>query len=276
MRTAEGIAVKLLGGLGNQLFQYAAARATSLRLGCDLVLDTTSLERDPQRSYMLDAFRIRASVGVGQVADSWVEYHQPGYCFDPSFDEIAVGTRLHGYFQSEAFFASHREQIRQELRLAVPVSDDFSALSRTVQEAAYPVSIHFRRGDFVNNPATFRFHGICGEEYYAKAMRIIEGLSGSRPMYFVFSDEPVEARAFFAGLGAVELVETPPQAPWEDMLLITQCRDHILANSSFSWWAAWLNPLPTKTIVAPRRWVSPEALRSLNTADLYLEGTITI
>ena len=280
MNPVDAVAVALSGGLGNQLFQYAAARATSLRLDCPLVLDLslleTRIEGQATRPHMLSAFAIKAGIAGAQMRTGWVEYHQPGYCYDPAFADIGRGTRLNGYFQSEVFFASYREQLREELRLAVPVSRSFTDMSARIQAAGYPVSVHLRRGDFSANPNTLAFHGICGKAYYTKAMQIIEGISKAHPTYVVFSDDPTEARALFGDLPSVMFSETPPDRPWEDMLLKAQCRGHILANSSLGWWASWLNRSEKKTIVAPRRWVSPEAMRNLNTADLYLEGTIII
>jgi hypothetical protein len=280
MRLSDSVAVKLMGGLGNQLFQYAAGRAASLRLGCPLVLDLsplkTRVEGEVERSYMLDVFRIEATLADESLREGWAEYYQPGYCFDPAFAEIGRGTRLNGYFQSEVFFAPWRERLRREIWCTAPLSAAYEQLARRLRAIPCTVSIHLRRGDFVTSPDTLRFHGICGPDYYAKAMRIIEGLRGAQPTYVVFSDDRGAAEALFGNLPSVLFSETPLGAPWEDLFLIAECRDHILANSSFSWWSSWLNHCRDKLIVAPRRWVSPEAMRQLNTADLYLEGTIII
>jgi hypothetical protein len=280
MKPPDAIAVKLMGGLGNQLFQYAAGRAASLRCGCPLLLDLAPLEARPEgetvRDYTLDAFLIEATVMDASTRDGWVEYIQPDYCYDPRFAEIGSGTRLNGYFQSELFFASHRRQLREELRLVAPVSSAFADISARIRAAELAVSIHLRRGDYASNPPKLEFHGVCGQDYYAKAIRIVEGLCAARPTYFVFSDDHAMARVMFGDLSSVVFARTPPERPWEDMFLMAQCRDHILANSSFSWWASWFNSSESKTIVAPRRWVSPAAMRNLNTADLYLDGTIII
>lgn len=279
IQPSEAVAVRLEGGLGNQLFQYAAGRALSLRLGCTLVLDTSLLEQHTaqrtDRPYALGAFRIAGSAGSA-CPDGWSEYQQPGYCYDPGFATLGRGTRLHGYFQSETFFASCRAVLRQDLQLARPPSALFMELSQGIRGTRLPVSVHLRRGDMAADPRTRSFHGICGPEHYAKAMRILEGLTGSTPSYVVFSDDMAEARALFGKLPSVIFAATPAESPWEDLLLMAQCRHHILANSSFSWWGSWLNPSDDKIILAPRRWVSPEALRVLNTADLYLDGTIII
>lgn len=275
----DAIAVRLLGGLGNQLFQYAAARATSLRLGCRLLLETAALETPEagvtQRTYVLGAFAIAAerySVAPGE----WREYNEPHYHYDPSFEAIGPGTRLNGYFQSPLYFAAQAEAIRREISLAAAGSPAFTDFAARIRGSALPVSLHLRRGDFAADPHTLSFHGICGPEHYRRAMRIVEGLVGATPTYVVFSDDAAEARRLFGALPGAIFVATPQAAPWEDMLLMSLCRHHILANSSFSWWGSWLNASPDKIVVAPRAWVAREALRKLNTADLHPEGTILI
>ena len=274
------IAVQLSGGLGNQLFQYAAGRAASLRNNCRLALDLEGLrasgEEQIWRQYMLDVMKIEAFVDDAMCYEKLLDYNEQRYCFDAEFISIPPGTRLIGYFQSEMYFAPYRDRLRRELQLSVPVSAAFSGLVEKINSAEYPVSIHLRRGDFANNPNTKAFHGICGRDYYYKAMKIVEGLSGSRPTYFVFSDNRSEAMDMFGDLASVVPAETPIDRPWEDMFLMARCRDNILANSSLSWWASWLNSHPAKNMIAPRHWVSPETMRSLNTCDLYLEGTIII
>lgn len=275
----NAIAVRLLGGLGNQLFQYAAARAASLRLGCPLLLETAALETPEagvtQRTYVLGAFNIAAQ-RHSTLPGEWRDYNEPQYHYDPGFEAIEAGTRLNGYFQSPLYFAAQADAIRREISLAAAPSPAFGEFAARIRAAALPVSLHLRRGDFAADPHTLSFHGICGPDHYRRAMRVVEGLVGTTPTYVVFSDDTAEARRLFGALPGAIFVATPPAAPWEDMLLMSRCHHHILANSSFSWWGSWLNPSPDRIVVAPRAWVAREALRKLNTADLHPEGTILI
>jgi hypothetical protein len=285
MIQSDIISVRLAGGLGNQLFQYAAGRAVSLRNKCCLKFDLSRLQ-DPgfktNRSYMLGVMNIDADIIDCTDDSNLTEYIEKSYCYDSEFTKLAAGTRLTGYFQSELYFAPFRRFLREELRLSVPVSAAFTSLAGAIKTAEYPVSIHVRRGDFVSDPGTRAFHGICGFNYYQKAIKIIDSFSTARPSYFVFSDDRAEAmRMFaairmFASLKSVTFAETPIDRPWEDLFLMAQCRDNILANSSLSWWASWLNSHRAKTTIAPRRWMSLRAMRSSNTCDLYLDGTIII
>jgi hypothetical protein len=225
---------------------------------------------------MLNALYIEADLHELNCHEIIEDYHERAYCYEPRFSSIKPRTRLIGYFQNELYFAAFADLLRQEIRIAVPKSSAFSILAESIEQAKRPVSIHLRRGDFVENPDTKTFHGTCQLDYYHKAMQIIEGLDSTRPTYIVFSDDRQEAVSMFAKLDSVVFAETPLESPWEDLFLMSNCHDNILANSSLSWWASWINQNPKKLIVAPRRWVSPEAMRNLNTCDLYLEGTIII
>ena len=272
------VAVRLAGGLGNQLFQYAAGKATALRLGCPLLLDVSLLEACfegvTKRHYELGAFRVQGQVVSRLPPGEWREYQQPGYCYDAAFERLALGSCLNGYFQTERFFVSHIPDIRRELQpVATGRSAAFARLAASMDAAEYPVSIHIRRGDYVSNNTVRAVHGLCGPEYYKTAWRIIEALAPVRPTPFLFSDD----RNAASDLGlAAALSDTPPDRPWEDLLLMSRCRAHILANSSFSWWGAWLNDKPGKQAVAPRAWFAQETMRTHNTADLHPSGTILV
>jgi hypothetical protein len=280
MGTNDAVCVELKGGLGNQLFQYAAGRALSLRLSCRLVLDITAFDAPPehitQRSFMLDRFASGAETMPALEDLAWSDYVQPSYTFDPAFNDLGRGTRLRGYFQSELFFASARETIRRELQLAVPLSPTAQTAATQIHSVENPVSIHVRRGDFVLDPATFAYHGICGPDYYERAVRVVRALCGDNPTFFVFSDDREAAREMLRHLSPLIMCATPADRPWEDLILMSQCEHHIMANSSLSWWGSWLDPRPAKTVVAPRFWVSREASRNLNTTDLHPDGTILV
>lgn len=277
--TRNVIAIQLAGGLGNQLFQYAASRALSLRRNCDLLLDLSRLDCEElrvRRPYALDAFQISAEIeSPGSRKATWSEYRQPAYCFDPRFCYITARTRLIGYFQSELFFKDYSDIIRADLRLHVPVSAAFESVAAAIKASSNPVSVHLRRGDLVEDPRTAAVHGLCDNAYYEKARKVLEGLVGG-PDYFIFTDDWGAADEVFKNLARRQIVRTPPDKPWEDLILMSLCRHHILANSSFSWWGSWLNPRRDKIIVAPRFWFAREALRTMNTSDLYLDGTILI
>jgi FkbM family methyltransferase len=272
------IAVRLLGGLGNQLFQYAAARALSLRVGTDLLLDVSGLQADPLRRFHLSAFKIGGRVVSSKeiIESDLSRYDEPFYHYDEAFKTIERGTLLAGYFQSARYFEDYAERIRADLEPSASPSGAFDAYAAAIRASPLPVSVHVRRGDMFANPQTSEFHGFCGADYYNLALKVISGLLGATPDYFVFSDDRAAAAELFRLSSRFVFVETDTNCPWEDLMLMSLCRHHILANSSFSWWGAWLNRRPNKIMVAPRYWVAPKTLRQLNTADLYQEGTIII
>src|SRR6202012_5379404 len=140
-------------------------------------------------------------------------------------------------------------------------------LSR-IERSRLPVSVHVRRGDYLK-PGTTEVHGVLGEAYYREALSRIEAEVGERVDLFVFSDDAQAAEQVLNFVPKLTHVRGDAERPWEDMALMARCRHHVIANSSFSWWGAWLNPSPGKVVIAPQRWFSVAALRERNVCDLY-------
>lgn len=293
----------LQGGLGNQMFQYAAAHAVSGRTGARIELDLGQLGADSKRPFVLGCYGISQaghdSAGIikslfGMMPNIMTRtlaktkralsspsvktrqvYRQPGFHYDEAFEDLAATVRLEGYFQSELFFADDADDVRQLFQIRIPVSSSFGSAQQQIRRAEWPVSIHVRRQDYVNEPHTMAYHGICDVPYYRRALSLVSALCDRAPTYFVFSDDQAAARAMFADANAV-FVEGDTDKPWEDMALMAGCRGHILANSSFSWWGAWLDGHPDKWVIAPRQWFSRQQLRKISTADIFCDGWITL
>jgi Glycosyl transferase family 11 len=276
------IITRLLGGLGNQLFQYAAGRALAARHGTRLLLDIAAFDAYPLRRYRLDRFEIDADVlsvqeraslrigipvrgGVRGAADRLFraprvpELRERQFEFDA---ELWAGAPrrclLDGYWQSPRYFENVAEAIRREVRVRAPMDEVNRAVAGRIA-ATTSVSVHVRRGDYVANAATNRYHGVCGPEYYAAAEKWLADRVG--PLHlFVFSDDPewAEANLRFASPTSV-LRHNDAEQDHEDLRLMTGCRHHVIANSTFSWWGAWLSPHPDKTVIAPRRWFGEAA-----------------
>jgi Glycosyl transferase family 11 len=301
MRPERVVSVELMGGLGNQMFQYAAGHALARRVGVPLRLDVSQFARSENRRYLLDCFgvpgailqqssprsdrgRIHALAGracnrlglpTRLLYGGWNVYDQPGVHFDPAFESLAAPVHLRGYFQSELFFRAVAEEIRGLLSIRVPASAAFEAAGRRILAAECPVSIHVRRGDYLRDEATLALHGICGESYYRAATALAQQIC-RKATYFVFSDDPASARELLAHLDHAQFVSGDIERPWEDLALMASCRGHIIANSSFSWWGAWLDPHPDKWVIAPRQWYAPAHQRTVSTADLFCPGWITL
>ncbi len=263
---------RLNGGLGNQMFQYAAGRALALRHGVDLVLDARIYNRQTQFGFGLDVFNVAnvQSPGSPMPPDRktnpfayliWrgfklkpVIFRERGLAFNEGFASLGSDVYLSGYWQSERYFNEHEARIREEFRIIRPPD----ALNRKMLEkiAQVPaVSIHVRRGDYVNDARTNTTHGTCSLDYYRQGLLRIADHKEIDPVVFAFSDDPDWVRQNLDIPFELVLVDhNDSTRGHEDMRLMAACRHHVIANSSFSWWGAWLNPSREKMVIAPKRW----------------------
>lgn len=296
------VITRLIGGLGNQMFQYAAGRALALRRGAVFKLDVTgftAVGAHTKRRYELDCFpihgaiandadlarfgrtdrpgsprvdRVRRLLRVNGSNDAWPIYREPHFRFDPAVDALSAPVYLDGYWQCERYFSNVTELLRREFLPQAPVDAENAALAAQI-DAVNAVSLHVRRGDYVSDPITHRFHGTCSVDYYRQAIDLIIERVGA-PHLFVFSDEPQWARAHLRFAVPITVVDVnSPDRGDRDMWLMMRCRHHILANSSFSWWGAWLNPSREKIIVAPRQWFRSS---DIDTRDLIPQSWIRL
>lgn len=265
--------MKMKGGLGNQMFQYAAGRTLSLKTGLPLALDKRYYRREREHGYGLDAFKIAAvplneddlpplprerpfAYAIWRLTGRGPKpFRQNGIGFDPAFEDISAPTWIEGYFQSERFFEKHVATIRDEL---TPVSSLDAENARWLSEIkAEPraVSLHVRRGDYVRDAKVTARHGICTPEYYAGALAHVAEKTGADPIIYAFSDDPEWVRENLKLPAEIRVVgHNDPSRNVNDLCLMSACRHHIIANSSFSWWGAWLNPREDKIVTAPAQW----------------------
>ena len=274
------IITQLVGGLGNQMFQYAFGRALALRHRVPLRMDTHAFRYYRLRQFELrEAFSPaaeqasgadrRALLGWRGLLPALAALRSPAFerwrgarllvqdVRQPAARYLAAASAscyLAGYWQSELFFADAAPQVRADFRFRAPLSGASRDWARRIEECT-AVSVHVRRGDYVSNPKTRALHGVCSPEYYARAMaHLAERAPGAR--FFIFSDDLAWARASLEIRHAHHFVEGQgAHAHLDDLRLISLCRHHIIANSSFSWWGAWLSEHADKIVVAPARWV---------------------
>jgi len=272
--SAAPVIVRMMGGLGNQLFQYAAGRTLALATGRELLLDTSAYREDPLRAYQLDHFAIaarplrrgdvtffrlrRSRLGAILPRRSRVEIVREAFPARlPVWPDRAGGNDagapyLIGYWQSDRYFAAAADTIRREFRLRQP-ADRANAATLESIAGCDAVALHVRRGDYVSNPAATAYHGLCGLDYYRGAIRrLCESVA--QPHCFVFSDDLDWVRANLDTGHPTTFVGHNTDTPWEDLRLMSACRHFIVANSSFSWWGAWLGEWPGKRVIAPARW----------------------
>jgi hypothetical protein len=274
------IIVRLIGGLGNQMFQYAAARALALRKGAELKLDVSGFETYGLRRYELGQYPIAATIAsteelaqfgvvfpVSKVRRIWARvfgrgdcassahYREPHFFFDPQLARQALPLFMDGYWQSERYFADIAPLLLQELTPPAPFEAENAALADQIT-GSNAVSLHVRRGDYVTNAHTNAYHGVCSLDYYKAAIEHMREHVPS-PHLFVFSDDAEWTKANLASdLPTTYVIANPPERGFRDLQLMSLCQHHIIANSSFSWWGAWLNSNPNKIVVAPKIWFS--------------------
>jgi hypothetical protein len=260
------VIVKLYGGLGNQMFQYAAGFALARRLGTGLLTDTRWFDprRRPgatdhrTRPYHLGLFGVRADgelkrrVATALLRPTTFAETRPGY--DPAFETLEGTVLLDGYWQSHRYFDRCEPEIRRVFSFPAVVSAHGRELEREIEDCTQPVAVHVRRGDYVGNPKVAATMADLTSGYYAKAAALLrERLE--RPRFFVFSDDVAWCRDHIElGAEATFAGGRPGTGDYEDMALMARCAGHVIANSSFSWWSAWLSEAPGKTVVAPARW----------------------
>lgn len=277
MEVLKLIITRILGGLGNQMFQYAAGRALALASGQQLKLDLTEMGDYNLRSFALDQFCIQAEIAEPEEVPSKMKRSfidrlgsalyartkiprvvETSFTFDPRILSIRGSAHLTGYWQSEKYFEAASNAIRKDFELSAPMSTCRQAVLEQIQSTKIPVSVHVRRGDYVTNPKANAVHGTCEPDWYGLAQQTMIN-QFEEPIFFIFSDDPEWARSNLPRIGRMIFVESHADGrDAEDMHLMASCRAHIIANSTFSWWGAWLNQKPGKHVIAPAQWFRSE------------------
>jgi hypothetical protein len=289
------IIVKLQGGLGNQMFQYATAKAISIKSGDRLILDFSfyaSKHENVLREPRINEFNIRNEY-LNKIAHDLylsnkyifklfrkVAYIKRVYIKEDkvfSFSEIKWSKQrnillIDGYWQSENYFKDIQAYLVNVFTLQPTNQKLINILDDIIRYES--VSIHIRRGDYISNKDTNQLHGICSIEYYKKAIMYIQDHCTKDLILYFFSDDIDWVRenisfgyksTYINGFSDVE-----------DMFLMKKCKHNIIANSSFSWWAAWLNESPCKIVVAPRYWLKSRDLDGNISSQIIPESWIKI
>lgn len=289
------VIVKLTGGLGNQMFQYAVGRAIAERNKINLKIDVSAYENQvgiTPRQYELFLFNIREDFSTPQdnkkikgfKLNSLLEkmlnkLHiklsgrdhiiESRHNFDPSILKLEDNIYLEGYWQTEKYFSDIANIIRSEFTL----KDEYNNLNPKVLseiDNCNSVSVHIRRGDYVSIQKTSEYHGICSLEYYQKAISSIAEKIPS-PVFFIFSDDLKWCEENLKINWPIVFVDG--NKGYEDLIMMSRCKHNIIANSSFSWWGAWLNVNSKKMVIAPQRWFSN---KDVDTRDVVPESWIKI
>lgn len=279
------IIVHLSGGLGNQLFQYAAGRSLSLHHNTALRLDDSFYRKDYLRQCELSYFEMPLSFATAAELQPYAKrnllvkitdrlqpahqrsiYKEPHYHYDPSFFHAPATCYLKGYWQSARYFNRYSDVIRNDLTIKRQyVADVLDYASKLAAENS--VSLHIRRGDYLDQ-TTREYHGVLSMTYYQNAINLVANrIPDAR--FYIFSDDMEWVQRYLTIEQPCEYLSTQvTKSAIEDFFLMSRCRHNIIANSSFSWWAGWLNPNPEKLVIAPQQWFNKA---HLDTRDLIPE-----
>ncbi len=300
------IVVKLMGGLGNQLFQYAAARRLAHLHQTTLRLDITPFKHyentSPSeyykiRAYELKHFRIQevfatpediarikgsSKKGLARIAFRLIQRLKPYYRwpifrethlkpFDPNILKTPKNVYLDGYWHSEKYFVDIQDVIQREFTIKYEQDPQSREIAERIANTQ-SVSIHVRRGDYILDPETNRFHVIYNLDYYKKCVSYIAE-KVTNPHFLVFSDDPSwVTEHLHLDYPTTIVTHNDATRDYEDLRLMSMCKHNIIVNSTFSWWAAWLNTNPDKIVLAPREWFQV----NYDTRDLLPENWIKV
>lgn len=272
------IVTRLIGGLGNQMFQYAAGRALAKRLDVDLYIDRRAFEDYQTHAFGLQHFAAklldaapRNLPGLQRESrlNRWLRPFSGGavkvvvesaFTFDPAILALSDGTYIDGYWQSEQYFVDVVQTIRDDFRIATLPSAENKEWMEKIR-SVLSVSLHVRRGDYVSNTSASAVHGTCDLDYYRRSVNEVAQRVGSDIELFVFSDDPDwVAENLRLQYPAHFVRHNNADTSYEDLRLMSACRHHIIANSTFSWWGAWLDPRLDSVVVAPQQWFRTDKL----------------
>jgi len=295
------IVVKLIGGLGNQMFQYAFARSLALKNKTQLKLDITGFdnhfntENYTNRNFELNVFNITSEIASAEEispfiktkfgkAIDFISFFLPFksnhfYLREPYFHffEKALTTPatayIDGYWHSEKYFKNIRTVLLEEFSLKEKLTPELIRITEEIKASNNSVAIHIRKGDYISNPINKAIYKELTADYYQKAIQIIINKFPDA-VFYIFSDEP---EWFQQNVQTTEnnkfIKMRAGNKSYEDLFLMSLCKHNIIANSSFSWWGAWLNTHESKIVIAPQSWYIGN---DKNTKDLIPENWIQI
>ncbi len=280
------IIIRLNGGLGNQMFQYAMGRATSLHNNVNFKIDVVTgiHPNDTQRLYALGNFNIiedfaskteinnlKYPLGLLSKIYRFTRkkiFRQFYKGFDEHMFHVGDNAYLDGFWQSWKYFDDVADSIRKDFTLKNSLSDRAKKIADAMQQVN-AVSVHVRRGDYVSNATLQRNYGVCSETYYHKAIDAMYA-QVENPVFFVFSDDIAWIKSHQSLFSRSQEHENKnPKIfyvsdyhlpDYEELMLMASCKHHIIANSSFSWWGAWLDSNKEKIVIAPKVWFKKKSL----------------
>ncbi|EHU4794483.1 alpha-1,2-fucosyltransferase [Vibrio vulnificus] len=274
------ITIKLTGGLGNQMFQYATALSLAIKKGTNVTLDISEFKIYNLRNYELDKYNISSNTTSKSSIIARIvkkikakSFFKKRYLFEQSLEYIdnveSVGENVYldGYFQSELYFLDIKEKLIEEFQLKNDLSSYAAQIESEITHSNYTtVSLHVRRGDYVTNSYTNSVHGVCSLSYYHSAIKRLESTFDDIH-YYIFSDDIAWVKENLPLANATYIEGDNSRVPHEDIYLMSCCQHNIIANSSFSWWGGWLNTNLDKVVIAPNNWFKKNIRNNIIPSD---------
>lgn len=286
------IIIKIKGGLGNQLFQYALGRSVEIKTGKKVKFDLSWYKQFPQRKYRLDKFNTRVDVAnffeIIQLRkfekkdgrrylpfnliskNRAIHIKENDFGFKAELLNIKQDTYLDGNWQSYKYFDAIEEILSKEIALEEKTGEDFNKILKKINNSN-SVSLHIRRGDYTTKKVQ-QVLKLCAPEYYRKAVDLTQ-TKVINPTFFIFSDDIEWAKKNLKIDFPMIFVSNGNFKDYEELILISKCKHNIIVNSSFSWWGAWLNNNPNKIVTAPKNWFRD---KTMNIKDLTPNSWIKI
>lgn len=286
------VTVLLSGGLGNQMFQYAAGKALAERLNTSLNVDLYALNKKTKatsRYFELDVFGFDGAIVSTVKGKLFIKarpliqrfrsfFRSLGFYSDtmailyqPTIEKVRGNVYLSGYFQNEKYFEAYEAVIRRDFTFSNDLQGQNKILAEQIQ-SEQSVAVHIRRGDYISNQHASSNFVTCDKAYYDNAIAHIK-LQVENPVFYIFAEdfEWVKENISFAD-SVVHYVDwNRGDDSYIDMQLMSLCKHNVIANSSFSWWGAWLNTNPDKIVLAPKRWFQDDWKNDL-LDDFYPQG----
>lgn len=259
----EIVSTRLMGGLGNMMFQIATSYSISLRDSKEMICDTRDMQI-PHKPYTFYADNIFRNIKFSNNLTNLNHMGEGGFHYTP-VPKTEGNTKLIGHFQSEKYFITHRDKILELYNIDDKTKTYLLEKYRDIVNED-TCSIHVRRGDYLGLPT---HHPIQPIEYYLKSIKLI----GEDKHYLIFSDDIKWCEENFSFLNNKTFISG--NQDYEDLYLMSMCKNNIIANSTFSWWGAWLNKNENKQVIIPSKWFGISNSH-LNTNDLYCDKWIKL
>lgn len=270
--------LKFNGGLGNQMFQWAFGRALEKESGIKTIFDMSFFEKRYARPYELDIFNLNAEF----VENFWLKlklktiwtlrkklqgkrflglnfYSEAHFEFDENLFKVPPDTYIEGFFQSEKYFKNLESELRSDFQFKnVPDAKNQELIDKI--NATNSISLHIRRGDYVQKKRYQNVYAQCSLDYYKHGVEYI-AQKHQNPTLFIFSDDIEWVKENLnLPYESIYVSNNTGNKSYEDMRLMSLCKHNVIANSSFSWWGAWLNNNKEKIVIAPQKWFNDEKI----------------